>query len=321
MRLGVFSVIFQDLPLEAMLERVHRMGLEFVEIGTGGYPGNHHCNLDGLLATPRLIPEYQRQIESTGLSISALSCHGNPLHPNATIANECHTTFERTVLLAERLGVPVINLLSGCPGDSRTASYPNWCNFSWPPEYPELWAWQWNEIAIPYWKRAAAFAEAHGIRRLAIEMHPGFLVYNPETALKLREAVGAIIGVNLDPSHLFWLGIHVPSAIRKLGSAIFHVHAKDCAVDPLNTAANGCLDGKPYKEVALRSWNFRTVGWGHGLQAWRDIASALREVGYDYVMSIEHEDPLAQAEEGLKSAIGFLNQVLLREPAGKMYWT
>lgn len=319
MRLGVFSVLFQDLPLAAAIEKICDLKLDCVEIGTGAYPGNRHCNLNGLLATPKQIPIYRRQIESAGLFISALSCQGNPLHPNAGIANEHHATFEKTVLLAERLEVPVINLLSGCPGDSLTARYPNWCHFSWPPEYPELWAWQWDEVAIPYWKQAAAFAKAHGIR-LAIEMHPGFLVYNPETALKLREAVGETIGVNLDPSHLFWLGIDVPAAIRKLDCAIFHVHAKDCAINIANLAVNGCLDGKPYPQVAQRSWNFRTVGWGHGLELWRGIASALREVGYDYVLSIEHEDPLAEADEGLRSAIQFLSQVLLHKPAGEIYW-
>jgi sugar phosphate isomerase/epimerase len=320
MKLGVFSVLLQNMSLGAMLEKVQSLGLDSVEIGTGGYPGNHHCDLNQLIESPERIQRYGRQIESAGLFISALSCQGNPLHPNPAIAREHHAIFEKTVLLAERLGIPVINLLSGCPGDSHNARYPNWCHFAWPPEFPELWAWQWNEVAIPYWKQAAAFAEAHGIRRLAIEMHPGFLVYNPETALQLREATGNTVGVNLDPSHLFWLGIDVPSAIRKLGSAIFHVHAKDCSINRINTALNGCLDGKPYQEVGRRSWNFRTVGWGHGLEIWRDIVSALRETNYDYVLSIEHEDPLAEAEEGLRSAIDFLNQVLLRKPAGAMFW-
>jgi sugar phosphate isomerase/epimerase len=320
MQLGVFSVVFQSLSFAAMLDRVCSLGLDCIEIGTGGYPGNHHCDLDGLLALPERIAAYRRQVETAGLFISALSCQGNPLHPVAAIASQDHITFEKTVLLAERLEVPVINLLSGCPGDSATARYPNWCNFAWPPEYAELWAWQWKEVAIPYWKRAAAFAEAHGIRRLAIEMHPGFLFYNPETAWKLREAVGDTIGVNLDPSHLFWLGIDVPAVIRRLSSSIFHVHAKDTAINSMNTAVNGCLDGKPYHEVGRRSWNFRAVGWGHGLEVWRDIVSALRETGYDYALSIEHEDPLAEAEEGLRSSIGFLNQALLRKPAGELYW-
>ena len=321
MRLGVFSVIFQDLPFESMLEKVRSLGMDCVEIGTGGYPGNHHCDLDGLLAAPQRIAAYRSQIESAGLFISALSCPGNPLHPDTKIAEQSHAVFEKTVLLAERLEVPVINLLSGCPGDSLTARYPNWCHFAWPPEYPELWNWQWNEVAIPYWKRAAAFAEVHGIRQLAIEMHPGFLVYNPETALKLREAVGETMGVNFDPSHLFWLGIDAPTAIRKLASAIFHVHAKDCTINHANLAVNGCLDGRPYQRVAERSWNFRTVGWGHGLEEWRNICSALREVGYDYALSIEHEDPLFNSDEGLRSAVACLSQAMLRAPAGEMYWT
>ena len=320
MQLGVFSVVLQNLSLDKMLGHVNTLGLDCVEIGTGGYPGNHHCDRDGLLGAPERIATYRRDIKSAGLFISALSCQGNPLHPVASIANEYHATFEKTVLLAEQLEVPVINLLSGCPGDSSTARYPNWCHFAWPPEYPELWAWQWNEVAIPYWRRAAAFAEAHGIRRLAIEMHPGFLVYNPATALQLREAVGDTIGVNFDPSHLFWLGIDAPSAIRNLGACIYHVHAKDTAINMRNTAVNGCLDGQPYRNVAQRSWNFRSVGWGHGLEVWRDIVSALRETGYDYVLSIEQEDPLAETEEGLRSAIAFLDQVLLRKAAGELYW-
>jgi sugar phosphate isomerase/epimerase len=320
MQLGVFSVVLQNLSLAKMLDRVSALGLDCVELGTGGYPGNHHCDLDGLLAVPERIAAYRRDIESAGLFISALSCQGNPLHPVAAAANQFRATFEKTVLLAEQLEVPVINLLSGCPGDSSTARYPNWCHFAWPPEYPELWAWQWNEVAIPYWRQAAAFAKEHGIRRLAIEMHPGFLVYNPATALQLREAVGDTIGVNFDPSHLFWLGIDAPSAIRSLGACIYHVHAKDTAINLRNTAVNGCLDGQPYGDVAKRSWNFRSVGWGHGLEVWRDIVSALRETGYDYVLSIEQEDPLAETEEGLRSAIAFLDQVLLRKAAGELYW-
>jgi sugar phosphate isomerase/epimerase len=319
MDLGVFTVLFQELSFVSMLEKVRSLGLNCVEIGTGGYPGSHHCDLGGVMAAPAKISTFRKQIDSAGLFISALSCQGNPMHPNAALAEAHHVLFEKTVLLAERLEVPVINLLSGCPGDSPGARYPNWCHFAWPPEYPELWEWQWNKIAIPYWSRAAAFAKAHGIR-LAIEMHPGFLVYNPETALKLREAVGETIGVNFDPSHLFWLGIDAPTAIRKLGPAIFHVHAKDCAIDRANTAVNGCLDGKPYQQVSQRSWNFRTVGWGHSLDVWRGITTALREVGYDYVLSIEHEDPLVEAEEGLQSAILFLREALLHKPARKMYW-
>jgi sugar phosphate isomerase/epimerase len=321
MKLGVFTVVFGNVGFEPMLDEVRELGLDCIEIATGGYPGSAHCDVEGLLANPAKLAEYRRAIEAAGLSISALSCPGNPLHPNRAIAGEHRRAFEQTVLLAERLETPGIVLLSGCPGDSPGARYPNWCHFAWPPDFPELWNWQWNEVAIPYWREAAAFANSHGIHRLAIEMHPGFLVYNPETARKLREAVGETIGVNFDPSHLFWSGIDIPAAVHDLKGAIFHCHAKDVFVDRRNVTRNGCLDGKPYADVENRAWTFRTAGWGHGLEVWRGITSALRSTGYDYVLSIEHEDPLASRAEGLRHAVRFLRQAIFAEPPAEMWWT
>jgi sugar phosphate isomerase/epimerase len=322
MRLGVFTPLFGHLSFELMLEKVRSFGLDCVEIGTGAYPGSAHCDVDALLADRARAGDYLGAIRDAGLSISALSCHGNPVHPDPAIAGEHHEVFEKTVRLAALLEVPVINVLSGCPGDSETARAPNWVTCAWPPDYPPILEWQWNRVVIPYWRKAAAFAEQHGIRKIAVEMHPGFVVYNPETALKLREAVGETIGVNLDPSHLFWQGIDVPTAIRGFGQAgaLFHVHAKDTFIDPRNTAENGCLDAKPYTQMRDRSWYFRSVGWGHDLLQWRQIVSALRLAGYDYVLSIEHEDGLASVDEGLRYAVEFLRQVLLREQPAEMWW-
>ena len=91
-------------------------------------------------------------------------------------------------------------------------------------------------------------------------------------------------------------------AARALGDAkcIYHVHGKDCTVDQINISVNGCNDNKPYGGIAKRSWTFRTIGYGHGLQVWKDVMSALRLIGYDYVVSIEHEDVLLNSLEGLR---------------------
>ncbi|MBQ3894290.1 MAG: TIM barrel protein, partial [Clostridia bacterium] len=159
-----------------------------------------------------------------------------------------------------------------------------------------------------------------GIKKIAFEMHPGFCVYNPETLLKLRNAVGPIIGANLDPSHLVWQGIDVPEAIRYLGEAVYYVHGKDVRVDKANVAKNGVLDTKNYGDILNRSWVFRTLGYGNDYTYWKDIVSMLRTVGYDGVISIEHEDGLMSPKEGLKKAIAFLKEVLVKEPAGEMYW-
>ena len=228
--------------------------------------------------------------------------------------------FRRTVRLAEQLHVPVVVTFSGCPGDADGARHPNWVTTAWPPEFLDVLDWQWEKKAIPYWRDAARFAGDHGIK-VAIEAHPGFLVYNPETALRLRAEAGQAIGVNFDPSHLFWQGVDMPAAIRALGDAIFHVHAKDLAFDETNRAVNGVIDAKSYTRMAERSWLFRSVGWGHDELEWKRIVSALRLGGYDYVMSIEHEDALASIDEGLGAAVEMLHRVVLTEPPVKPWWT
>ncbi len=259
-------------------------------------------------------------IGDAGLTISALSCHGNPLHPNPAKSKADDELFRKTVQLAERLEVPVVVTFSGCPGDSETATHPNWVITPWPPEFLEVLEWQWDKKAIPYWTKTAAFAREHGVK-VALEAHPGFIVYNVESALKLRRACGENLGVNFDPSHFFWQGVDVPTAIRALGPAIFHVHAKDVYLDRQNVAVNGVLDTKTYRLMAERSWLFRSVGFGHDEFEWKRIVSALRLAGYDYVMSIEHEDALASIDEGLKAAIDVLSRAILTEPPVEAWWT
>jgi sugar phosphate isomerase/epimerase len=323
MKLGVFTVLYGSEPLEAVLDRVVEAGLDCVEIGTGNYPGNRHARPEELLADPTALERFRKAITSRNLEISALSCHGNPLHPQAAVARDSHDTFIRTVELAGRLGVTRINLFSGCPGDSDSARYPNWVTCAWPNEYGELLEWQWREKVIPYWREQAAFAAGHKIR-LGFEMHPGFVVYNPVTLLRLREACGESVGANLDPSHLFWQGIDLEVAIAELGraGAIFHTHAKDTAINPRNAALNGVLDTVPMAEVGRRSWIFRTVGYGHGELEWRRILSALRLAGYDDVLSIEHEDALLSVDEGFRKGVAFLRSVMPTEPAlSDAWWT
>lgn len=320
-KLGVFTPLYQNLPFETMLDQVKEMGLETVELGTGNYPGNHHCDPDELLQSPEKAKAFMRAIESRGLSISGLSFHGNPLHPNKKLAKDSHEVWRKTVLLAEKLEIPVVNGFSGCPGDHNEAKNPNWVTCSWPPEFTEVLNWQWNEVVIPYWKEEAKFARSRGIQ-VAFEMHPGFVVYNPETLLKLREHAGDNIGANFDPSHLVWQGIDPITAIKKLGreNAIFHFHAKDTYLDKENIKVNGVLDTKHYSEILDRSWTFRSVGYGHEEKIWKDMISTLRAVGYDYVISIEHEDMLASTDEGLKKAISLLKGAMFKEELTEMWW-
>jgi sugar phosphate isomerase/epimerase len=319
MKLGVFTVLFGDKPFEETLDLVVDLGLEAVEIGTGAYPGNAHCNPARLLASERKLTAFREAIARRGLMISALSCHGNPLHPKAKTARADHQVFEQTVALAKRLDVQTVITFSGCPAADARGSQPAWIVSPWPPEFAASLEWQWKERVVPYWKSAAKIARSSGVR-VAIEMHPNFVVYNPETMLRLREVAPGVIGCNFDPSHMFWQGIDPAAAIRRLGDAVYHFHAKDCRLDPHNIAANGVLDAKKYTRELERSWIFRTVGYGNDAGVWRGIVSTLRASGYDHVLSIEHEDSLMSGAEGLRKAVAFLKDIVIREPAGAAYW-
>jgi len=318
MHVGVFTPLLSQLPLSAVLDRLKSLGIDTVELGTGNYPGDAHCQLS-MLEDSAALAEFQKILADRGATVSALSCHGNALHPDQARAKHDREVSRKTILLAEELGIPVVVDFSGCPGDSPTARAPNWVTCPWPPDYLEVLDWQWNEVVAPYWTEHARFAADHGVK-IAIEMHPGFVVYSPETMLKLRSLTGPNVGCNLDPSHLFWQGIDPIAAIRVLGDAIFSVHAKDTQLYPANLPRTGVLDTKPYTDERNRGWIFRTCGYGHGAEWWMEFISTLRMFGYDGVLSIEHEDSLLSPEEGLTKAADFLNNIVIREQPRAAWW-
>ncbi len=311
MKLGVFNPILAGMPFEDAMKYLADSGVQAVEIGCGGFPGKAHCDPAVLLNDEAELEKFKAVLEKNHLEISALSTHGNAVHPDPAIAKQFHDDFVGAVLLAEKLGVKRIITFSGCPGGSPEDKTPNWVTCAWPDDFGKILDYQWNEVLIPYWRETSAFAAAHGIEKIAFEMHPGFCVYNPETLMKLRKAVGPLIGANFDPSHLFWQGIDPVAAIRYLGDAIYFFHAKDTKIDPINCPVNGVLDTKNFTDEIHRSWIFRSVGYGHDYTVWKDIVSNLRLVGYDDVLSIEHEDSLMTPTEGLQKAISFLKEVLI----------
>ena len=322
MKLGVLTNLLGEKSLEEALEYFKSLGLETVEIGCGGFPGKAHADPDVLLNDEKALEDFKALIKKYDFEISALSCHGNPVHPNKETAKAYDDDMRKTVLLAEKLGIHQINCFSGCPGDCPDSKYPNWVTCPWPNDFGEILDYQWNEVLIPYWKEFVKFSTAHGVDKIALELHPGFCVYNTDSLLKLRKAVGKEIGANLDLSHLIWQGMDPVAVIREIGKegAIFHFHAKDVRVDELNTAVNGVLDTKSYADEINRSWIFRSVGYGHDEIFWRNIMSNLRMVGYDYAISIEHEDSLMGQNEGLEKAVALLKKSIIKEKLENAWW-
>ena len=323
MKLAVMSPVLNGMGLEGALSYLHEKGVRSMELGVGGYPGKTLCDAGEYLAHPEKIENLKALLNKYEIELCALAVHGNPIHPDKKIAQSFENDFNDATLLAEKLGVETLITFSGCPGDSPESKYPNWVTCAWPEDYQKILDWQWNEVLIPYWKEKVNFCKAHGVNKVALELHPGFMCYNPTTLLRLREAVGDTIGANLDPSHLFWQGIDIPEAIKLLGKAgaIYHFHAKDTRIDNANVATRGVLDTESLSNLTDRSWIFRTVGYGHDEKAWKDIFSILQSVGYSGAISIEHEDGLMSPMEGLEKAISFLQPIIIKEGSGEMWWT
>ena len=320
MKLGVFTVPLYDMSVGDAFKYLSSLGVQTVELGAGGAPGDTHCKAGELLNKPSKLAELKGLLEKYGLSVSAFSVHSNPVHPDKVQAEESHKDFIGACMLAQKFGIDTVITFSGCPGDHAGAKYPNWVTCPWPDDYLKVLEYQWDEVLVPYWKKAAKEAAGYGVTKIALEMHPGFCVYNPWTLLKLREAVGDAIGANFDPSHLYWQGIDPVDAIRYLKGAIHHFHAKDCKLDDSNVKLNGVLDTRHYGDVINRGWVFRTIGYGHDYTAWKAMISMLRVVGYDGAVSIEHEDGMMSVREGLEKAIAFLKDVVLFESPGEMWW-
>ena len=313
MKLGTLTVLFGDTPLPKVLEMIRPLQLDCVELGTGNYPGGAHCPADEMLKSKPKREELKALLKGEGLELAALSCHGNCLHPDKAFAKQNADTQTKTIRLAAELGVKTVVDFSGCPGSDPKATRPAWVTCAWPPDHLDVLDYQWNEVVIPYWTKQAKFAKDHGVR-IAFEAHPGFVVYNTDTLLRIRKECGNNLGANLDPSHFFWQGME-PIEVAKVlgGKMLYHVHAKDTRVEPRNAAINGVLDTKHYGDEANRSWLFRTCGYGHDLKWWKDFLSTLRVVGYDGAISIEHEDSLMSNREGLTKVVELLRQAIITE--------
>ena len=322
MKLGTLTVALGDLPFDQACKFLAERGVQMVEIGCGGFPGKAHCDAAELLADEGKREKFMETLDKYHLEISALSSHGNMVHPDPAVAESFEKDFDNAILLAEKLHVPVVNTFSGCPGGSKEDRTPNWVTCPWPDDFSQILEYQWNEVLIPYWKEKAAFAAAHGVHKIALELHPGFCVYNTSSLLRLRREVGPEIGANLDPSHLIWQQMDPVEVIRVLGeeNAIFHFHAKDTQINPYNCRINGVLDTGNYHDLKKRSWTFRSIGYGNDLGYWKNIISQLRLTGYDHVISIEHEDGLMSQNEGLTKTVDALKQIIIFEEPGEMYW-
>jgi len=303
MDLCLYTDSVKDLSFEAALDLAAAIGCRSIEIAGGGQSSAPHLRLDELLGDRGKRLAFAGAFASRGLRIAALNCSAWPLHPVEGPRQEA--IIRDTIRLAGELGVDTVVSMSGTPGDGPGASTVDWVFYPWPEDAMALLARQWD-VAIPFWQEMAAHAAANGVRRIAFELHPLHLVFNVPTLRRMRDAVGPIIGANMDPSHLFWQQMDPLAVIRALGPAIHHVHLKDTGIQPEQVALAGVLDTTPFEDARERAWVFRTVGRVHDRAWWSSFIATLRSVGYDGPLSIENEDPYQPAVEGVTEAAAFI---------------
>jgi sugar phosphate isomerase/epimerase len=308
MKIGLNTDSLGLLSFDDMLKTVADLGVQTIELCCGGWSSAPHVNLNLLLKNEKERADFVAKIRDHGLEIDALNCSGNQLAPGERGMSN-NRVVRDTIRLAQCLGIRRIVMMSGLPGGPGDQNA-NWITTAWPPEVHEILRYQWDEVAIPYWRELVKHARENGIERICVEQHAHQLVYNTETLLKLRDAVGEIVGVNFDPSHALWMGGDPLRAIRHLRGAIYHVHAKDTRVDPQNSEINTLLETKPNDRVDERSWNYVTLGYGHSELWWRDFVILLKQNGYDDVLSIEHEDFSLSPVDGVRKSIELLRQVI-----------
>lgn len=307
MKIGMVSDSLGHLPFAAMLDRAAALGIEGIELNAANWTSAPHLDLTGLLADAGKRAAYRKEITARSLDIIALNANGNQLHP--TEGERQSKGVYDTIRLAGEFGVETVVLMSGLPEGIAGDRMPNWVVSSWPPETQTMLKYQWEERLFPYWRKLAAFAKEHGVTKLAVELHGNQLVFNVPTLLRLRKEIGPIVGANLDPSHLMWMGADPLAAIDALVPAILHTHAKDTFINKPVAALTSRLENGSLMDIAGRAWSYITLGYGNGESFWRDFCYRLRMAGYDGWLSIEHEDVMLSREEGLRKSVALLKQV------------
>jgi sugar phosphate isomerase/epimerase len=319
MELGLVLDPRLDRTWEEALDTVVRHGLTFVEPCAGGHIPKVYFDPVHLNSDAEAREEFRESIDSRGLRIAALGCHGNPVHPDRRRAAAHHADYVATCELAAKLGVSRVDLISGCPAGGPTDKSPNWIINSLFPDFKNAYRWQWEECLIPYWKEASKIALDNNVR-ICVEPHGGDMVYNGETFLRLRDACGDVIGLNLDPSHLWWMGIDPIQMIHELGDAIYFVHAKDVSFDRRRIGQNGLTPTCDYDDWNARSWVYCAIGNGHPEEFWAEYVTALRRAGYDDAVIIELEDPFMTMDDALSRSVATMKAVVPTEPVPSGNW-
>ena len=320
MKLGAYTACLHDKPLEEALAVLRDLGLDSAEVNSGGFLPAPHLPVEQLRTSAAAREDYLGRFADAGITLTALNCNGNPLHPDAEVRDKHAQDVLDAIELGALLGVRRVVTMSGLPAAEAAGVLPAWSVLPWDSAYLDARDYQWNDVAVPYWRDVQVRAADADVK-VCIEMHPHNVVYNPATMLRLATEIDAThVGAEMDPSHLMWQQIDPIAAVEHLGELVYNAAAKDVRI---NDAAriNGVLDDRfgrvaPGDPGAVSlggrytlsrwpehaSWDFVAVGRGHDTEWWSRFLAALQAVDPDMAVNIEHEDQELDQLEGLRSA-------------------
>jgi sugar phosphate isomerase/epimerase len=323
MKLGVYTAVLHDRSLRDALSTIRSLGLVGAEINAGGFLPTPHLPVEELLSGRVEPEEYLAAFVETGVELTGLNANGNPLHADPEVGPEDAEDLRRAIRVAALLGVRRVVTMSGLPAGDPDGQWPAWHVNPWDSGYLDSLQYQWDDVAVPFWREIDAMARDHDVK-VCIEMHPQNLVFNPPTLQRLVDKTHAThVGAEMDPSHLFWQGIDPIAAIDYLGDLVFHAAAKDTRINPA-CAVYGVLDdrftripssehptGLGGRHTVTRwpqdsSWDFVAVGRGHDVEFWSRFLAALGRIDPDIAVNIEHEDTELGQLEGLEVAASTL---------------
>jgi sugar phosphate isomerase/epimerase len=323
MKLGVYTAVLHDRSLRDALSTIRSLGLVGAEINAGGFLPTPHLPVEELLSGRVEPEEYLAAFVETGVELTGLNANGNPLHADPEVGPEDAEDLRRAIRVAALLGVRRVVTMSGLPAGHPDGQWPAWHVNPWDSGYLDSLQYQWDDVAVPFWREIDAMARDHDVK-VCIEMHPQNLVFNPPTLQRLVDKTHAThVGAEMDPSHLFWQGIDPIAAIDYLGDLVFHAAAKDTRINPA-CAVYGVLDdrftripssehptGLGGRHTVTRwpqdsSWDFVAVGRGHDVEFWSRFLAALGRIDPDIAVNIEHEDTELGQLEGLEVAASTL---------------
>ncbi len=293
MKLGLMTAAFPGQSLEEVATWAADNGFQMLELACWPvgkaerrYAGVTTLDVNSL--DEARVNEVHALLDEKGLEISSLGYYPNPLHPDPEHRAMVVDHLKQVILGAEMLGVEVVGTFVGRDKDKNVED--NLVEFE------------------KVWTPIVKFAAEHNVK-IAIENCPMIFSYDEWPGGNNLASTPAIwrrmfeiipdenFGLNLDPSHLVWLMIDYERVIRDFADRIFHVHAKDLEIDRDGLYENGTLS-------LGMGWQIPRLP-GLGEVDWSRFISALYRFGYDFVVSIEHEDRAFEGEDELVKR-GFL---------------